>query len=87
MMGQVTLNDRGLYRLKLESVTKQVLQARICTIISLPRHSDAHVVSSSMTGDVVATAKEGDWWARRRLITTDYIGWSWKVSLNMLHKP
>ena len=58
MMGQVTLNDRDLYRLKLESVTKQILHARICTIISLPRHNDAEAVSSSMRDDMGSTAQE-----------------------------
>jgi len=73
--------------LELESDTKHVAQARICTVISLPRQNDAQAVSSPMRDDMVTTAQEGDWWARWRLITVDYIGWSWKVSLNMLHKP
>jgi len=58
-MGQVTLNYGRLHRLQLESVTKHVAQARICTVISLPRQSDAHAVSSSMTDDMVAKAQEG----------------------------
>jgi len=58
-MGQVTLNYNRLHRLELESDTKHVAQARICTVISLPRRNDAHAVSSSMTDDMVATAQEG----------------------------
>jgi len=58
-MVQVTLNYGRLHRLQLESDTKHVAQARICTVISLPRQNDAHIVSSSMTGDMVATAQEG----------------------------
>ena len=59
LMGQVTLNYNRLHRLELESDTKHVAQARICTVISLPRQNDAHAVSSSMTDDMVATAQEG----------------------------
>jgi len=44
-MGQVTLNYNRLHRLELESVTKHVAQTRICTVISLPRQSDAHAGS------------------------------------------
>ena len=58
-MGQVTFIYNRLHRLELESDTKHVAQARICTVISLPRQNDAHIVSSSMTGDMVATAQEG----------------------------
>jgi len=58
-MGQVTLNYGRLHRLDLESVTKHVAQASICTVISLPRQNDAHVVSSSMTDDMESTAQEG----------------------------
>ena len=47
-MGQVTLNYGRLHRLQLESDTKHVAQARICTVISLPRQNDAHAVSSSI---------------------------------------
>jgi len=63
-MGQVTLNYGRLHRLELESDTKHVAQARICTVISLPRQNDAHAVSSPMRDDMVTTAQEGDWWAR-----------------------
>jgi len=63
-MGQVTLNYNRLHRLELESVTKHVAQASICTVISLPRQNDAHAVSSPMRDDMVTTAQEGDWWAR-----------------------
>ena len=58
-MGQVTLNYNRLHRLELESVTKHVAQARIGTVISLPRQNDAQAVSSSMPDDMVATAQEG----------------------------
>ena len=58
-MGQVTLNYGRLHRLELESVTKHVAQARICTVISLPRQNDAHAVSSSTTGDMGSTARRG----------------------------
>ena len=54
----MTLNYCRLHRLQLESDTKHVAQARICTVISLPRQSDAHAVSS-MTDDMVAKAQEG----------------------------
>ena len=57
-MGQVTFNYNRLHRLELESVTKHVAQASICTVISLPRQNDAQAVSS-MTGDMVATSQEG----------------------------
>ena len=63
-MGQVTLNYNRLHRLELESDTKHVAQARICTVISRPRQNDAHAVSSPMRDDMVTTAQEGDWWAR-----------------------
>ena len=58
-MGQVTLNYGRLHSMELETVTKHVAQATICTVISLPRQNDAHAVSSSMTDDMVATAQEG----------------------------
>ena len=60
-MGQVTLNYGRLHtvRLQLESDTKHVAQARICTVISLPRQNDAHAVSSSMRDDMASTAQEG----------------------------
>ena len=58
-MGQVTLNYGRLPRFELESDTKDVAQARICTVISLPRQNDAHAVSSSMTDDMESTAQEG----------------------------
>ena len=57
-MGQVTLNYGRLHRLELESDTKHVAQASICTVITLPRQNDARAVSSSMTGDMVATSQE-----------------------------
>jgi len=58
-MGQVTLNYGRLHRLELESDTKHVAQASICTVISLPRQKDAHAVSSSMRDDMVSTSQEG----------------------------
>jgi len=58
-MGQVTLNYGRLHRLELESDTKHVAQASICTVISLPRQNDAHAVSSSMRDDMVSTSQEG----------------------------
>ena len=59
-MGQVTLNYGRLHRFELESDTKHVAQARICTVISLPRQNDAQAVSSPMRDDMVTTAQEGD---------------------------
>jgi len=55
----VTLNYGRLHRLELESDTKHVAQASICTVISLPRQNDAHAVSSSMRDDMVSTSQEG----------------------------
>jgi len=56
----VTLNYGRLHRLVLESDTKYVSQARICTVISLPRQNDAHAVSLPMRDDMVTTAQERD---------------------------
>jgi len=58
-MGQVTLNYGRLHRLELETVTKHVAQARIYTVISLPRQNDAHAVSSCMRDYMGSTVQEG----------------------------
>jgi len=57
-MDKITFNYGRLHTLELENVTKHAAQARICTVISVPRQSDAQEVSSSATGDMVSTAQE-----------------------------